>query len=87
LSQEDLIKNATNLPFPEEHLLYQTEVATQKNVLIVGKAGVGKTTLFEVLKDPNYKTSTSYSFFCVRFQRSTVYFSCCQKSKRKSLFG
>jgi GTPase SAR1 family protein len=62
-SHEDLIKAATNFPVPDDSMLYQTEVAVQKNVLIVGKAGVGKTTLFEVLKNPGHKTSTSYSFF------------------------
>jgi len=63
LSKEDIIKNATNFPFPEESHLYHTDLAIQKNVLLIGKSGVGKTTLFEVLKDANHKTSTSYSFF------------------------
>jgi len=62
-SKEDIVKNATRLPFPEENALYHSEVAVQKNVLLVGKAGSGKTTLLEVIKDVNYKTSTAFSFF------------------------
>jgi len=63
LTNEEIIKNATSFPFPEENILYHSQVAIQKNVLLVGKSGVGKTTLFEVLKDVNHKTSSTYSFF------------------------
>jgi len=63
LTKEEIIKNATTFPFPEENVLYHTEVAIQKNVLLIGKAGVGKSTFFEVLKDTNHKTSITYSFF------------------------
>lgn len=63
LSRDEIIKNATTFPFPDENILYHTEVAVQKNVLLIGKAGVGKSTFFEVLKDVEHKTSTTYSFF------------------------
>jgi len=62
-THEELVKIATTFPSPDDSLLFHSEVATQKNVLIVGKAGVGKTTLFEVLKNPGYQTPMSYSFF------------------------
>jgi len=77
LTNEEIIKNATSFPFPEENILYHSQVAIQKNVLLVGKSGVGKTTLFEVLKDVNHKTSSTYSFFCVWTKRSIVYSSGC----------
>jgi GTPase SAR1 family protein len=62
--QEDLIKRATALAAPVNTEVYQSEVAIQKNILIIGKAGAGKSTLVEVLKQAGYHTpSNGYSFF------------------------
>jgi len=54
-------KKATNLPAPSEDEVFATLVATQRNVVFLGKSGVGKTTCLEVLKDPSYCTPRGYS--------------------------
>jgi len=63
LSKDEIVKRATNFPFPEEAAEYLAEEAVQKNVLIIGKAGSGKTTLLEILKNPSFQTSFTQSFF------------------------
>jgi len=42
---------------------YVAHVASQKNLLLLGKSGAGKTTLFEVLKSPHYITPLNQSLF------------------------
>jgi len=54
------IKRATNLPFPSNDQVFSATNATQRNVVFLGKSGVGKTTCFEVLKDP-YCTPRGHS--------------------------
>jgi len=58
---EDITKKATGLPFPTENELFNATIATQRNVVFLGKSGVGKTTCFEVLKDPKYCTPRGHS--------------------------
>jgi len=59
----DLIKRATGFSVPDEKNAYHAEVAVQKNVLLIGKSGGGKSTLFEVLKKPLYVTTSETTLF------------------------
>jgi len=59
----EFIEKATTLPLPDKKTLFYSEVAVQKNLLLLGKSGVGKTTCFEVLKDPGYCTPKGSSLF------------------------
>jgi len=62
-TKADLIKKATGFSVPDEKTTYTAEVAIQKNVLLIGKSGGGKSTLFEVLKKPLYVTTSETTLF------------------------
>jgi len=59
---EGITKKALDLPDPHNKV-FDSKVAIQKNVLLIGKSGVGKTTCFEVLKDACYCTPRGQSLF------------------------
>jgi len=59
----DLVQKAVNFPSPTDTPVYHAEVAIQKNVLLLGKSGGGKTTFFEVLKNPHFTTQTGGTLF------------------------
>jgi len=58
---EGIKKKANNLPAPDEDSVFVSTPAIQRNVVFLGKSGVGKTTCFEVLKDASYCTPRGHS--------------------------
>jgi len=58
---ETIVKDATTLPFPDTDQVFSATTASQRNVVFLGKSGVGKTTCFEVLKDASYCTPRGHS--------------------------
>jgi len=58
---DSIKRKANHLPSPDEDSVFVSTPAIQRNVVLLGKSGVGKTTCMEVLKDASYCTPRGHS--------------------------
>jgi len=60
---EPILADISSLTEVDENKAYRTYDVVQKNVLLLGKSGTGKSTLFQVLRDPQYRGNAAGSLF------------------------
>jgi len=58
-----ILDDISSFPDVDEEEAFKTFSVVQKNVLLLGKSGTGKSTLFEVLRDPTHRGNASSSLF------------------------